>query len=67
MKLFVTPADLPLKRAEVYLNAYNIPIDAYRGTSRYINKYNSQRPHTSNEDLTPDQAYDKLITQKKEA
>ena len=56
-----------LKRAEVYLNEYLSPIDAYRGISRYINKYNSQRPHTANGDLTPDQAYGRLMAQKLEA
>jgi transposase InsO family protein len=41
-----------LKRAEVYLSEYHTAIDAYRGISRYIKKYNSERPHTSNGDLT---------------
>lgn len=46
-----------LKRAEVYLNEYHSPIDAYRGISKYIKKYNSARPHSSLGDLTPDEAY----------
>ena len=46
-----------LKRAEVYLNEYHSPIDAYRGISKYIKKYNSQRPHSALADLTPDEAY----------
>ena len=46
-----------LKRAEVYLNEYHSPIDAYRGISKYIKKYNSKRPHSSIGDLTPDEAY----------
>lgn len=56
-----------LKRAEVYLNEYHSPIDAYRGISRYIKKYNSQRPHTANGDRTPDQAYHSQMTLKMEA
>jgi len=32
-------------------------IDAYRGVSRYIKKYNSERPHSSNGDLSPDEAH----------
>ena len=46
-----------LKRAEVYLNEYHSPIDAYRGISRYIKKYNSERPHSALGDFTPDEAY----------
>lgn len=46
-----------LKRAEVYLNEYHSPIDAYRGISKYIQKYNTARPHSSLNDLTPDEAY----------
>jgi len=56
-----------LKRAEVYLSEYQTAIDAYRGISRYIKKYNSERPHSSNDDLTPDEAYLGQITLKKEA
>ena len=56
-----------LKRAEVYLSEYHTAIDAYRGISRYIKKYNSERPHTSHGDLTPDEAYLGQITLKREA
>ena len=56
-----------LKRAEVYLSEYHTAIDAYRGISRYIKKYNSERPHTSNGDLTPDEAYLGQIVLKREA
>ena len=56
-----------LKRAEVYLSEYHTAIDAYRGVSRYIKKYNSERPHSSNGDLTPDEAYFGQMPLEKEA
>jgi len=56
-----------LTDTEVYLSEYQTAIDAYRGISRYIKKYISERPHSSNDDLTPDEAYLGQITLKKEA
>lgn len=56
-----------LKRGEVYLNEYHSAIDAYRGISKYIQKYNSERPHTTINDLTPDEAYNEKMQLKKEA
>ncbi len=56
-----------LKRGEVYLNEYYSAIDAYRGISKYIKKYNSERPHTTINDMTPDEAYFERIQLQKEA
>jgi len=46
-----------LKYGEVYLNDYENPILAYQGIERFIDKYNSKRPHSSLEKRTPDEAY----------
>ena len=46
-----------IKYEEVYLKAYeNVP-EARSSISKYINFYNSGRPHSSLEGRTPDEAY----------
>lgn len=46
-----------IKYGEVYLKEYESPLEAVDGISRFIEKYNSRRPHSSLEDRTPDEAY----------
>lgn len=46
-----------LKYGEVYLKDYNNPIEAVQGINRYIEKYNSKRPHSSLAKRTPDEVY----------
>jgi putative transposase len=46
-----------IKYEEIHLRAYtNVP-DACAGIGRYINFYNTRRPHPSLDRQTPDQAY----------
>jgi len=46
-----------IKYEEVYLRAYETVSAARESIARYINFYNSQRPHSSLADRTPDTAY----------
>jgi putative transposase len=46
-----------VKYEEVYLRAYESVGEARRYTSRYLNFYNNQRPHSSLGRRTPDEAY----------
>jgi putative transposase len=46
-----------IKYEEVYLYAYASVSEARAGVGRYLNFYNSRRPHSSLDHLTPDQAY----------
>jgi putative transposase len=46
-----------VKYEEVYLRAYESVGDARGSIGRYINFYNSKRPHSSLDEATPDQAY----------
>lgn len=46
-----------LKYEEVYLRAYDTVSAARQSLARYISFYNGRRPHTANDDLTPDTAY----------
>lgn len=34
-----------IKYENIYLNAYETGVDLYRGIERYIQFYNTQRPH----------------------
>ena len=47
----------PLKYECIYLNAFETGSEARQGIRRWINRYNSQRPHSSLDDRTPDEAY----------
>jgi Transposase and inactivated derivatives len=46
-----------IKYEEVYLHAYNSVSDARARIGKYIEFYNSMRPHSSLKALTPDQVY----------
>jgi putative transposase len=46
-----------IKYEEVYLHAYASVSDARRSLGRYIEFYNTTRPHSSLKALTPDQVY----------
>src|SRR6516225_5471651 len=53
-----------IKYEEVYLRAYESVADARQSIGRYLNFYNTRRPHQSLDDVTPDQAYFKLPLRK---
>ena len=46
-----------VKYQEVYLNDYESPREARQGLARYLNKYNTYRPHQSLKNLTPAEVY----------
>ncbi|MBJ6722709.1 IS3 family transposase [Bacillus sp. PR5] len=46
-----------IKYEEVYLHAYKTVSEASAGIGRYLNFYNTRRPHSSLDRHTPDQAY----------
>ena len=46
-----------LKYECIYLHAFETGSDTRRGLSRWVNHYNHDRPHSSLEDRTPDEAY----------
>ena len=46
-----------VKYEEVYLRAYDSVGEARASLGRYLNFYNSQRPHSSLDRRTPDEAY----------
>jgi len=46
-----------VKYEEVYLRAYDSVSDARACLGRYLDLYNRRRPHSSLDDMTPDQAY----------
>jgi len=46
-----------VKYEEVYLKAYDSVSEARSSLGRYLNFYNSRRPHSSLDGKTPDQAY----------
>ncbi len=46
-----------LKYECIYLNAFETGSEARAGIGRWIDRYNSQRPHSSLDDRTPDEAY----------
>ena len=48
---------LPIKYEELYLNAYETVSAAREGIGRYINFYNTRRPHSSYKARTPDVVY----------
>lgn len=46
-----------LKYEEVYLRAYATVSEARQSIGKYLTFYNGRRPHSANDDLTPDAAY----------
>jgi putative transposase len=46
-----------IKYEEVYLRAYETVGEARHSIGRYLDFYNGRRPHSSLDDMTPDQAY----------
>ena len=46
-----------IKYEEVYLRAYESVADARQSIGRYLDFYNTRRPHQSLDGVTPDQAY----------
>jgi putative transposase len=50
-----------IKYEEVYLRAYESVADARSSIGRYLDFYNTRRPHQSLDGATPDQAYFKLL------
>jgi putative transposase len=46
-----------LKYQEVYLRAYDTVSEARSSIARYVEFYNSRRPHSSIGDHTPDEVY----------
>src|SRR6201984_3313721 len=46
-----------VKYEEVYLRAYETVAEARNSIGRYLDFYNGRRPHSSLDDMTPDQAY----------
>ena len=46
-----------IKYEEVYLHAYESVGQARHSIGRYLDFYNGRRPHSSLDDMTPDQAY----------
>ena len=54
-----------IKYGEVYLKDYSNPIEAATGIGKYIEKYNSRRPHDSLGKRTPDETYNEGQTELK--
>ena len=56
-----------VKYEEVYLRAYASVSEAKDGLARYFALYNTRRPHSSLDRLTPDQFYFNALPQPKAA
>ena len=50
-----------VKYEEVYLRAYESVSEARSGLGRYFEFYNSKRPHSSLDGMTPNQFYTKAL------
>ena len=56
-----------VKYEEVYLKAYDTVSEAKAGLARYFEFYNRRRPHSSLDEMTPEQFYFKSLPQPKAA
>ena len=56
-RLCATALKRDLRRVAVYLHAYETVSAAREGIGRYINFYNTRRPHSSHQARAPDVAY----------
>ena len=50
-----------MKYEEVYLHAYDTVRDAKTGIGRYLQFFNTRRPHSSLDRRTPDEVYFNLL------
>ena len=57
VEVFVERLWRSVKYEEVYLEAYDTVADARAAIGRYLNFYNTRRPHSSLDRQAPDQAY----------
>ena len=55
--IFVERLWRSIKYEEVYLHAYNTVSEARSGLARYIDFFNTRRPHTALDRRTPDAVY----------
>ena len=55
--IFVERLWRTVKYEDVYLNEYETPRDARIGINKYLRFYNSERPHSSIQYLTPEAVY----------
>lgn len=51
-----------VKYEEVYLHAYDTVKEARQSIKRYLNWYNSERPHSQLGKKTPDEVYTESLT-----
>jgi putative transposase len=56
-KRFIERLWRSLKLEHVYLHAFETGSEARRGIGSWIGSYNRQRPHSSIDGLTPNEAY----------
>ncbi len=47
-----------IKYEDIYLKSYENPIELHKGIESYISRYNSERPHQSLGNATPDEVYE---------
>ena len=56
--IFVERLWRSVKYEEVYLHAYNNPLEARLGIGQYFNFYNHERPHQGLDYMTPEEVYE---------
>ena len=47
-----------IKYEDIYLKSYESPNELHKGNDLYISRYNSERPHQSLDNATPDEVYE---------
>lgn len=60
--MFVERLWKSIKYEEVYLHAYDTVSAAHSGIGRYLEFYNSRRPHSALDGRTPDEFYSKQLS-----